>query len=157
MLMNCMDGYEQINSPEKARVLEKVRGCKRCTSWKHTAGIYRHRFLPLLCSQANYWVPLGERDAARVTGCNEDGSRPPSQAQEPNSLFAVYAAMMGPPSRSKAQSALVLEDPGSTDNLITHKYARVLGHRYKHKPSRAYKLCIFDMYGRRQPLTRGFI
>ena len=53
---------------------------------------------------------------------------------------------------------MVLEDPGSTDNLITQDFAEALrlpseplslslGHQHKNKRSQAYKLCLTDMYG----------
>ena len=51
-LMDCMDEYKQIYSPEKVSALGMVRGCMRCTSWKHMAGICQQRFLPLSSSKA---------------------------------------------------------------------------------------------------------
>ena len=69
---------------------------------------------------------------------------------------------MGSPNGNSMWCSLVLEDPGATDNQITHQFAsilqlpsktitlslRVLGHCQKPRPSKAYTLFIFYMYRR---------
>ena len=42
------------------------------------------------------------------------------------SLFATYAATMSSPNGNSARSALVLEDPDATLNIIMHKFSRIL-------------------------------
>ena len=92
-------------------------------------------------------------------------SVPPYQAShaqarsEPRSLFGVYAATLSSQEGGRERSALVREDFGSTDNIITHKFSAalrlpsshvslsliVLGHQCENKLSRAYDLYLFDM------------
>ena len=116
-----------------------------------------------LLAQIGQWVLLGGSSTVRSAGGAE--------TRERSVFFATYAVTMGSLNGSSAWSALVLEDPGVTENLITHKFAsilhlssmpetfllKLLGYRHETTLSRAYKLCIFDMYGRKRPLTRGFI
>ena len=77
-------------------------------------------------------------------------------------IIAIYAAMMSTPGEQVACSALVLEDPGLTQNLITHNFAdalmltshaislplRVLGHRQEERMLQVYVLSLADMYGK---------
>ena len=56
---NNKRGYERMGSPEKARMLERVRGCTKCTSWKHTAEVCQQRWMLCVNGQAGQWVLLG--------------------------------------------------------------------------------------------------
>ena len=78
----------------------------------------------------------------------------------------MYAETMSSKEGGMARSALVLEDPGTTDNLITHKLAaalrlpsapltlspRALGQKHESKQLQAYVLYLFDMTFRPQEL-----
>ena len=78
-------------------------------------------------------------------------------------IIAIYAAMMSTPGEQVACSALVLEDPGWTRNLITNELTetlmlpgqvillllKVLGHRHEERRLQDYVLSITDMYGKK--------
>ena len=67
-LRDCKEGYMRMGSPEKARSLERVRGCTRYTSWNHTLYVCRHRWMPCANSQASQWVSLEGSSTVRSRG-----------------------------------------------------------------------------------------
>ena len=77
------------------------------------------------------------------------------------SLFALYKVPVSLPDGTRTVSSLMLEDPQSTDDFITHKlatelkvpststslYIRGLKYQYQHKPTKVYQLSLKDMAG----------
>ena len=65
-------------------------------------------------------------DRGASTTKESKGTQMHQPKQMAANVVAVYTAMLSTPGEQGAQMGLILKDPGSTPNLITHEFLQVL-------------------------------
>ena len=124
-----------------SEMIAEVSGCRVCTSWGHTT---------FKCNIS--W----QRPHSAVR--RESASSPARQLGS-GRMFTLYTIPNGSPGGKETKPGLLMEDLGSTDIFITHKFAKQLGlpsepaslsikvleARARAKRTRIYRLSLEDM------------
>ena len=138
-LTDCAERYMKERSEERGKNIKEVKGCHFCTNWKH---------LSKLCRMPRKFS-CGKKDGASVCGKDDHSSLHGSKSKyrkamsvnvqtgrrrgsgqskrdkgqpfkkDACSMVALYLIPVRAPLGGTERCALVMEDPGVTDNFIT--------------------------------------
>ena len=191
-LIRCKE-FKSKDPPQKGRVLEEVGGCRLCTGGTHNIANSRVRSIKSPCGAkiakgpCSEWhhkrVHLSESEYCRTRASTEVASRRDNEQERKEAmeqgkdvdgssttdikrLLAVFTIPVSSQTGCRSSSKLVLEDPASTENLITHEVAEKLGlpskpmtlpvkvveEMHTIKYTKIYRMCLADMQGRKREI-----
>ena len=170
--------FRKMSPAQRAAMMEGQAACVLCTAVSHREDRcwqQTHKNGVVFCSVKVGGAACGGRHHSLLHGSKSSycaaltaasSSRAQLSSQAPtasagSSLFELLQVPVASPCGSHTASALVMIDPGSTDNFITHKLAaqlqlpgtphtlhiRVLDQEYRETPTMAYHLDLVDMAG----------
>ena len=168
-------------TPEKlGKIIEKVRGCRFCTNWRHTSEqcSMQRKFMCMklagsdVCGKEHHSSLHGSKSQyCKSMSVNVQTRRRSSKKRPVRtgacSMFALYSVPARAPFNTTESCALVMEDPGARHNFGTHAFTepmslpsrllalslKVLGNKMIKQYTKEYNLILKDMHGTRHSLT----
>ena len=172
-LESCPD-FLKLTPSQRATMVEAQGGCHLCTAFTHKSDkcfSKNTRAGEIRCTTMVAGKACGKRHHHLLHGSNStycqaltSSSQPSSQAPAvpgSGSLFELLEVPVASPGGAPSTSTLMMVDPGSTDNFISHELAaqlqltgtphtlfiRVLDQEFREKPTMIYHLDVVDRNG----------
>ena len=169
--------FTKMTPDKRATMVEAQGGCCLCTATRHKAeacwmrnqrkGITTCSVMvgAKACGAHHHHLLHGSKSRyCQAMSTSSSQAQPSSQAPPlpgSGSLFSLLEVPVLSPCGAHESTALMLEDPGSTDNFVTHALARrlqlpstptslfirVLDQQYRERPTMVYFMNVVDMQG----------